>query len=288
MQTQRRTSRARSRLAGIGGCPRTARATCDARARRFGWSSAPSATRRAGSWSRNVERTTAHPMIQRLPAPNRGAPRRQVRARSAAARTPASVGPSAELRAVLEAMPEAVLVCDPDDRIRIVNPAAERLFKGRPVRDRSDLLGRFEPLPIDPSPDKPVTLRPRDVPNRWFELRSVPVSRGAQPSDGQATGRIFILRDVTEARLARAERRAFLSILSHELRTPITTIYAGSRVLARRGSERPAGTEIAADISAEAAHLYDVVEDLLVLTRAEQGLLDLSVEPVLLQRVVET
>jgi len=104
-------------------------------------------------------------------------------------------------------MPEAVLVCDPDDRIRIVNLAAERLFKGRPVRDRSDLLGRFERLRIDPQPDKPVTLRPRDVPNRWFELRSVPVSRGARPSDSEATGRIFILRDVTEARLARAERR---------------------------------------------------------------------------------
>ena len=185
-------------------------------------------------------------------------------------------------------MPEAVLVCDHDDRIRIVNAAADRLFKGRPVRNRSDLLARFEPLPIDPPPDKPVTLRPREIPNRWFELRTVAVSRGTQPSDDEATGRILILRDVTEARLAKAERRAFLSILSHELRTPITTIYAGSRVLARRGAQRPAGTEIAADISAEAAHLYDVVEDLLVLTRAEQSLLDLSVEPVLLQRVVET
>jgi signal transduction histidine kinase len=185
-------------------------------------------------------------------------------------------------------MHEAVLVCDPDDRIRIVNAAADRLFKGRPVRTRSDLLARFEPLPIDPPADKPVTLRARDMPNRWFELRSVSVNRGAQPSDAEATGRILILRDVTDVRLARAERRAFLSILSHELRTPITTIYAGSRVLARRGAERPAGTEIAADISAEAAHLYDVVEDLLVLARAEQGLLDLSVEPVLLQRVVET
>ena len=185
-------------------------------------------------------------------------------------------------------MPEAVLVCDADDRIRIVNPEAERLFRGRPVHTRSDLLARFEPLPMDPPLDKPVTLRPRDVPNRWFELRSVAVSRGAQPSDGEATGRILILRDVTQARAARAERRAFLSILSHELRTPITTIYAGSRVLARRAPGRPVGTEIAADISAEAAHLYDVVEDLLVLTRAEQGLLDLSVEPVLLQRVVET
>jgi signal transduction histidine kinase len=85
-----------------------------------------------------------------------------------------------------------------------------------------------------------------------------------------------------------AERRAFLSILSHELRTPITTIYAGSRVLARRPAGRAfGGQDIAGDISAEAARLYDVVEDLLVLTRAEQDLLELSEEPVLLQRLVE-
>jgi two-component system sensor histidine kinase KdpD len=93
---------------------------------------------------------------------------------------------------------------------------------------------------------------------------------------------------VTRAREERDERNAFLAILSHELRTPITTIYAGSRVLARRGGTNPdASREIATDISAEAAHLYDVVEDLLVLTRAERGILDLLDEPVHLQRVVE-
>jgi two-component system sensor histidine kinase KdpD len=204
-------------------------------------------------------------------------------------------------------MPDAVLVFDSEERLQLVNPAAERLFAARPVRDRADLLRRFEPLSVDPSPDETVTLRPRDIPNRWFELRSIPVSRQSQSDRG---GRILVLRDVTEARMARAQRRAFLAILSHELRTPITTIYAGSRVLARQarkptpgteGAVPPAapatdatvtgataGTEIAADISAEAAHLYDLVEDLLVLTRAEQGLLDLSVEPVLLQRIVET
>jgi two-component system sensor histidine kinase KdpD len=208
-------------------------------------------------------------------------------------------------------MPDAVLVCDSDERVQLVNPAAERLFVARPVRDRADLLGRFEPLLVDPLHDEVVTLRLRDVSNRWYELRSFPVSRqGPSTGDGRG-GRILVLRDVTDARLARAQRRAFLAILSHELRTPITTIYAGSRVLARQaprlvghaakassGAEAPtngappstaaiAGTEIAADISAEAAHLYDLVEDLLVLTRAEQGLLDLSIEPVLLQRSVE-
>ena len=233
--------------------------------------------------------------------PEPGSPRarhpNRVAARSAVAPSAQGSAPPPELRAVIDAMPEPVLVCDRRDRVRIVNPAADRLFAGRPVQDTGDLLSRFQPVPESTAADgEPVTLRPRTIPNRWFELRTFPVDRGSPAStsvgsQASATGvggRIMVLRDVTAAREERAERRAFLSILSHELRTPITTIYAGSRVLARRPAVDPQGTqEIARDISAEAARLYDVVEDLLVLTRAEQNLLELSEEPVLLQRIVE-
>jgi signal transduction histidine kinase len=212
-------------------------------------------------------------------------------------RTARATGPALELRAVIGAMPEPVLVCDHRDRVRVVNPAADRLFAGRPVQDAGDLLSRFEPLPGSTASDGvAVTLRPRTIPNRWFELRTFPVDadhdRAEMANDNEPTpeagGRIIVLRDVTANREERAERRAFLSILSHELRTPITTIYAGSRVLARRDAVHGTATdEIASDISAEAARLYDVVEDLLVLTRAEQNLLELSHEPILLQRIVE-
>ena len=205
-------------------------------------------------------------------------------------------GPAPELLAVIDAMPEPVLVCDRRDRVRVANPAADRLFAGRPVQDAGDLLSRFEPMPgANDQNGGPVTLQPRTIPNRWFELRTIPLDRGGEGAEGSEdstspdeVGQIIVLRDVTAAREARAERRAFLSILSHELRTPITTIYAGSRVLARREPGRASGArEIARDISAEAARLYDVVEDLLVLTRTEQGVLELSDEPILLQRVVE-
>jgi signal transduction histidine kinase len=220
---------------------------------------------------------------------------RRLAARSASATTEPTGAP-AELRAVINSMPEAVFVCDSADRVRLVNPAADRLFSGRPVLDRRDLLSRFEPLPSTVSGDEPVALRPRDLPNRWFELRSFAIDRSESPDNvttsaigGGRGGRILVLRDVTTAREQRSERRALLSILSHELRTPITTIYAGSRVLARGNTATTdASREIAADISAEAARLYDVVENLLVLTRAEQGVLELSAEPVLLQRIIES
>jgi two-component system sensor histidine kinase KdpD len=103
----------------------------------------------------------------------------------------------------------------------------------------------------------------------------------------EAAGRIAVVRDVTAARHEREHRDAFLGILSHELRTPITTVYAGSKVLARDERMRPdLRRELAADISAEAERLFRLVEDLLVMTRVERGALELAREPVLLQRVV--
>ena len=95
--------------------------------------------------------------------------------------------------------------------------------------------------------------------------------------------------DLTDSRDLRPVREAFLAILSHELRTPITTIYAGSSVLARRASLSPSATRtLATDISAEAARLYDLVENLLVLARLERRVLDPLDEPILLQRALDT
>ena len=87
---------------------------------------------------------------------------------------------------------------------------------------------------------------------------------------------------------AQAQREAFFGILSHELRTPITTIYGGSRMLAQADGRlsNDAQREIQTDIAADAERLYRLIEDLLVLTRSEHGSLQVAPEPVLLQRLL--
>ena len=201
---------------------------------------------------------------------------------------------AAELRAVIEAMGEAVLVCDAQGLVRLSNPAADRLFNASPVHSFEDLLSRFEwPSPTAPDLDLRdetqgglVELRLRGHEERWVELRVSPVPDTTRAGEG--AGRIAVMRDVSRARQARAQRDAFLGILSHELRTPITTIYAGSKVLARADPEDGDSVrrELAADIAAEAERLFRLVEDLLVMTRVERGGLQLASEPVLLQRVL--
>ena len=235
-------------------------------------------------------------------------PARSHRSADAVAR-PTDLG---RVRAVIEALPEAVIVTEAGGDLRLTNPAADRLFANRPIVDRSDLLARFEAIEpgagrgqpaTGPDNEGPVTVRPRDQPNRWFTLRSVPLDAAASLGDpvgdgdpdesgqsqAQSGGTVFVLRDVTDSRDLRPVREAFIEVLSHELRTPITTIYAGSSVLARRPSLSASATQtLAGNINAEAARLYDLVEDLLVLARLERRVLDPLDEPVLVQRAVDS
>ncbi|HET7027884.1 MAG TPA: ATP-binding protein [Candidatus Limnocylindrales bacterium] len=89
-------------------------------------------------------------------------------------------------------------------------------------------------------------------------------------------------------RRAGAIRDAFVGIISHELRTPITTIYGSSKILRRRGSllTDEARDQLVGDIEAEADRLHRIVEDLLVLSRAERGRIELGAEPVLIAHVL--
>jgi two-component system sensor histidine kinase KdpD len=77
-------------------------------------------------------------------------------------------------------------------------------------------------------------------------------------------------------------------VISHELRTPITTIYGLARVLRQRGDtlDAAARTEAIEDIEAESDRLYRLVEDLLVLSRAERGAMETEAEPINLARLV--
>jgi len=83
-------------------------------------------------------------------------------------------------------------------------------------------------------------------------------------------------------------REAFLGVLSHELRTPVTTIYGGSAVLTRQHAQidESKRQEVLEDIRNEADRLYRLVENLLVLSRVERQGLQIETEPVLLQRLV--
>jgi signal transduction histidine kinase len=191
-----------------------------------------------------------------------------------------------ELEAVIGSVEEGFLLADASGVIRSSNTAAERLLGG-PVRSLDDLRARL----LDASGQTPRSLpgpaeelRLQDRQNAWVEIASY---RVAPSPDLGAASVVVVCRDVTAFRRGQALREAFMGLLSHELRTPVTTIYAGAAVLTRRGRELEpeVADEVLADVAAEANRLYRLVEDLMVLARFDEGI-DLGSQPVLLQHLV--
>ena len=83
-----------------------------------------------------------------------------------------------------------------------------------------------------------------------------------------------------------AEPMRVIEILSHELRSPITTIHLGTKVL-REGGNRisgPVRLEVVEAVEEEAERLYRLVEDLLAVARHEGDGAPLPVGPLAIQR----
>jgi PAS domain S-box-containing protein len=199
---------------------------------------------------------------------------------------------AAELNAVIRAMGEGVVVCAADGRILLSNPAGQDLFPDVVERSYAEILAELaDPERVAPrlgTSGGPIALEARREPGRWIEITTYPVDgRGrARPPDAIET--IVVLRDVTAARQRETVRETFIGVLSHELRTPITTIYGGAKLLSRPGSALDDRTrrEVFEDIAAEAERLQRLVEDVVALNRFGEDDGELGQEPVLLQRVI--
>ena len=84
-------------------------------------------------------------------------------------------------------------------------------------------------------------------------------------------------------------REAFVDVISHELRTPITTIMGLAQILARpgRADDDASRAALLEDVRSESERLHRLVEDLLVLSRIGRGRLEIEPEPLEPRRLLE-
>ncbi len=192
---------------------------------------------------------------------------------------------AAELAAILRAMREGVLVVDAAGRILMASGAAEEILGSAPP-DLEALARRLQvgveelPVPGDSSGPRTIAL-PGE---RWLEVSAYPAEHLGTEPRGVPDSTVIVLRDITAARALSQAREAFLGVLSHELRTPVTSIYGYAKVL-QRPSRADDAADLLHDIEAESERLFRIVEDLLVLSHLQAGV-TVDGEPLLLQHLV--
>jgi signal transduction histidine kinase len=105
---------------------------------------------------------------------------------------------------------------------------------------------------------------------------------------GVLAGAVEVAAHHDDEQRAAALRDAFIGVISHELRTPVTTIHGLARILRRRGStiDPEIHDQAIVDIEEEADRLARLIEDLLVLSRVEGGRVPIEAEPINLARLV--
>lgn len=134
----------------------------------------------------------------------------------------------------------------------------------------------------DPGQDDHGPMQSRDpaarVPgDRGVDSDLAPRSNRSQEADARAPDRG-----------AELDREVFLDILTHELRTPVTTIYGGAELLARRDLEPARRRALADDVRSEADRLFALIEDLVILVRSDRNAIRPVGEPIALGRLVAT
>ena len=219
--------------------------------------------------------------------------------RAALAESTALQASELRFKALLDEHPNGVVVANEDGRIVFANRLAGELF-GRPVTDLvggtiEDLMppsvraahrGHRQMFAADPA--RRSMGNGRDLLAVRADGSTFPVEIALSPFEADGTVlTIAVITDISERRATEEVRDTFLGILSHELRTPVTSIYGGTQLLLNRPTLEPAaGREILSDVAAEAERLNRMIENLLVLARVERGA-DLSTpQPILLRRVV--
>ena len=113
-----------------------------------------------------------------------------------------------------------------------------------------------------------------DRAGRCVQILADPVFRGKE-----VAGAVLVLVDITEREQGEKMRREFTANVSHELKTPLTAI-SGMAEIMKNGMVKPEDvTGFAGDIYKESQRLIALVEDIIHLSRLDEGGDDLKREP---------
>lgn len=178
------------------------------------------------------------------------------------------------LSAILDSVTDAILVTDHDDRILLLNPAAERAFGvtadalvGQQIEQAGldpVLVQAFKaPLPPGHTPTREVPL-----PDGRTLHASVSTISG---TGGERIGRVAVLHDITHFKELDEMKSEFLAAVSHDLRAPLIYMRGYANMLLAMNHDDAKQRECIEKILYGVEQINDLVSDLLDLGRIETG-----------------
>lgn len=206
------------------------------------------------------------------------------------------------LRLLINSMADAVIATDKDGRIVVYNGAALELLNTNQTLENQSLVNYLHTFDQSKKPvnlfdlvrqeerivkrdDILLQISDQDYLNLYVSISPIYVSYGAKADEGF----MFLLRDITREKSVEMMRDEFVSVISHELRTPIAV--AEANISTAMISDVSKNTEQVMGMLNQAHQsiifLASLVNDLTTLAKAERGLLEIGLSEVNPQEVVK-
>ena len=195
-------------------------------------------------------------------------------------------------QAILCTMAEGIVVRDSENRIILVNPAAEELLNLK----LGDVLGKdadnylgvkkkdIEEAERKEASGEVVAPMTRKIGDRVLSINV----RLIKTADGQRLGAVCAIRDITELARVDQMKTEFVSTVSHELRTPLTSIkgYVDLVVDGEAGEINETQRGFLGIVQSNTDRLVGLINDLLDISRIESGRLQLNITALALDPVI--
>lgn len=182
------------------------------------------------------------------------------------------------LETTLQNIPSAILLVDKFGKVVITNDTYQRLFnKGNPtsVGPYNEVIAQEqvkrmirEAIATEKPINETITLLV-SVHEKHFDAAVVPVLSKRRK---KLEGVVIVLHDITQLKTLEQMRKDFVANVSHELKTPITSIKGFSETLLDGAKNDPTSLDLFLDIILKEANRIQVlVSELLELSKIEQN-----------------
>jgi NtrC-family two-component system sensor histidine kinase KinB len=194
----------------------------------------------------------------------------------------------------LDTLSDAIAICSPTGEVELANDGAQLLFGLKP-ESNVDSAGherigelfarvRHELRPIrDKGYDRAIQIF-RDGDERFFLPEAIPIL----DEERHLIGITLVLKDVTSMRKTDGIKGELISTVSHELKTPLTSMRLATHVLLseKLGPLNPRQMEMLIAAREDSDRLYRIIENLLDISRMEAGRSELELVPVNAEQVI--
>ncbi len=173
-----------------------------------------------------------------------------------------------QIETILLHMTDGIIAFDMDGKIIHINPAARDLLVLTDNEDTFDKI--FDKLDIDINIEKIIYLenwtsseQRKHVGEKYINILFAPF----QDENDRPAGVVALIQDITEHVKLDNMRKEFVADVSHELKTPITSIMGYADTLLEGEYDEDTRTKFLNVISSEAKRMARLVTDLLTLSR---------------------